>query len=150
MDLTRYVGFYRGTGIANTDRIQDEPPDINSLRASELREMSRGPVRESKEGWITIMPGNVHEPQPGLSSDVIGALDGRPFRQPALQSSGSRSPRFHEHLAERDEQHSVPLSLQHDRAFSTVPDSPTLGHPDQTASDLALANGVRRKQRGLH
>jgi len=91
-----------------------------------------------------------------VSADQVPMLDSTPIRRPVSQSSGSRSPRFFEHIAEMEDTSTrLPPSYAPHRQplAASDTDSPTLGHDSAHGTpatrrglNTPLADDIRRTQ----
>lgn len=137
MDLTRYVGFYRG--------FQDDIMQRDGAGSSNQTEQkpTATPPGLRAEGGPMILPAAVYR-RPRAEETPM--LDSTPVERQTSPSSGSRSPRFHEHLSELEDTRSPSMSTQSHRAPSVIVDSPTLGRQAQPMPRMSLTEQVRRKK----
>lgn len=146
MGLTRYVGFYRGTGSIQSDKgRQDESFEPNRMRETQytIVQPPTGPKNEREDG-VEMLPATVYQRPQGTTLDAVPMLDSTPIMRPIPGQPSSRSPRFHEHLAELDNTTSTAYPQQ--RISSPTSDSPTLGRNSEHGSAPPLANAVRPRQ----
>lgn len=137
MDLTRYVGFYRGY---EDDNSQGKDP-ISSYQTAP--KSSTIPPGVRAEGGPLILPATAYRRR---EEEIPIMLDNNPSEWHASQSSGSRSPRFFEHLSDLEAVGSPSSSRYSRGTFSAIEDSPTLGRT-QPMPRSPLAEDVIRNQR---
>ncbi len=155
MGLTGFMlGFYRGFSSAQADRqAEDEDEkmrEANALVPDRLPPSLPPGLRAEKSGGM--MPAGVYRRPGNHFEEIVAMLDGTPINRPQAQTPGSRSPRFHEHIAEmEDTSNRTPPSpakaLRSPRTPDT--DSPTLGRNSENSNrgnGPSLAGGVRRRQ----
>ena len=145
MDLTRYVGFYRGLSTTThaNERVQDASQE-NGLKAAGQESPQAPGVRA--EGGLFVKPAPPYMYPPQASAEDIAMLDSTPIYRPISRSSRSRSPRFHEHLAELEDSGSQRALSPGRRGNSPILDSPTVGRMHQPILSSSLADDVRRRQ----
>ena len=130
MDLTRYVGAHR-------DRINTSNPTDQSFQPYSTQQAATPDVRA--EGGPMILPSLAYQQRPKPSPK--GSISTQIMR-PSSSESGSRSPRFHEHLHERNGCSSRPR----DNRGALANDSPTLGRLPAPGSNASLADDIRHRQ----
>ncbi|TKA71677.1 hypothetical protein B0A55_07689 [Friedmanniomyces simplex] len=152
-DMTR-SSFYRGFSSAQADRQAED--DREKWREENALVPDRPPpslppgARAEKNGMF--LPATVYKRPSNPSADTVAMLDSTPIKPPQSQSSGSRSPRFHEHVAEMEDTSSrAPPSPAKDSRGPRTPDtdSPTLGRDSNISArgkGPSLADEVRRRQ----
>ena len=145
MGLTRYVGFDRGFSSAHFDQsVQDELAnlgDSNGQAMISAKQQSVPPGIRAESGLATL-PATIYQQPQKLPPEEVAVPYGAPIRRPESRDSGSRSPRFHEHLVELDD----PLSETLSKRGASQIDSPTLGRHPELKETMSLANNLRRQQ----
>ena len=120
-----------------------------------LEDMSPGFRAETKSGAATL-PSTTYKQRPDPPIEAVAMLDSTPIKRPLSQASGSRSPRFYEHIAEMEDTSSqrppLPTAAKQPSSPSDT-DSPTLGRDSsdgnsthQSGQTHVLADDVRRRQ----
>ncbi len=127
MGLTGYmIGYYRGSQL-------DDPAIMNKWQGGT-------PPGMRAEGETELLP-LIYQPTMPQRTDHLAMPDAAAFR-PSPRDSGSRSPRFHEHLDDDPYQ----LSFRSMMPPSPANDSPTLGRLRLRPPATPLADQVRRQQ----
>ncbi|KAK5677541.1 hypothetical protein LTS10_010113 [Elasticomyces elasticus] len=149
-----FGGFYRGFSSAQADRQAED--DYEKVKEANTLVPDRPPpslplTTRSEKGEF-LLPATVYEQRGNPSADAVAMLDGTPIKRPKSQSSTSRSPRFHEHLAEmEDTSNRTPPQPMNGSGSPQSPDtdSPTLGRDSDVSARSngpSLAEEVRRRQ----
>ncbi|KAK5131750.1 hypothetical protein LTR08_000581 [Meristemomyces frigidus] len=154
---TRQRSIYQGHNEPGVQQWADRQMRNERNAADELRPWSPGdgapPAFVSPglraEGGGVMLPASVYKLRSKPSADKVAMLDSTPIKRPLSQSSGSRSPRFTEHLSEMEDT-SRPSTSNGPPEQQTSPltpnkDSPTLGR-GSGVSGISLADETRRKQ----
>ncbi|KAK3072804.1 hypothetical protein LTR53_006176 [Teratosphaeriaceae sp. CCFEE 6253] len=146
-----FGGFYRGFSSAVADpRVDDEGEAAKNV--GNLTPSAPPTGYSAEKGDLFLLPATVYKRPGNPSADTMPMLDGTPLKRPLSQSSGSRTPRFHEHLAEMEDtspqtpRKAVP-SLRSPRTPDT--DSPTIGRDSNISirgDGPSFADEIRRRQ----
>ncbi|KAK5712423.1 hypothetical protein LTR15_012003 [Elasticomyces elasticus] len=149
-----FGGFYRGFSSAQADRQAEDDyekvKEENTL-VPDRPPPSLPPATRSEKGEF-LLPATVYQQRGNPSADAVAMLDGTPIKRPKSQFSTSRSPRFHEHLAEmEDTSNRTPPRPMNGSGSPQSPDtdSPTLGRDSNVSARSngpSLAEEVKRRQ----
>lgn len=133
------LGYYRGvTDLQADSRGRDDGRQTIQIGFEAPH------VQDETE--LAVLPTSTHRPSIEDSRESVAMLDSTPIKRPVSRSSGSRSPRFHEHIAELEDTGSPPTPTSYNRLTSAISDSPTLGRQASAAWNPSLADDVRRRQ----
>jgi hypothetical protein len=151
------LGFYRGTNSAQADRLgTDEAQRVvdGQRTGTEAPYQSHfdGPGLDKGSTGV-LLPATIYKRPGNPSADAVAMLDGTPVPRPASQTSGSRSPRFREHIADMEDTSLARTPPQRSETIrstrSPETDSPTLGRDSNLSlrgAATPLADQIRRRQ----
>ncbi|KAK6395103.1 hypothetical protein LTR65_001292 [Meristemomyces frigidus] len=145
-----FGGYYRGFSSTQADRQanEDRRKTSETGRLTPDRPPPSLPPGVRAESAGAILPATVYKRPSNPSADAVAMLDSTPVKRPVSQTSGSRSPRFREHIAAMEDTSFQPrLDNAAEQRSPRTPDtdSPTLGR-DSVLAGPSLSDDVRRKQ----